>query len=252
MSFNIWNNLDEIGLFLGLTRLDSEANEAYFNRIRLFGKWKYKTDYLSQVHSIPLQTGLLTTPIVKIISDYKYECTIDYEFFYLTNEIETIRVYINDDSTLDKILQAIDNTTTFTYSIYNELSRDMKLKFLVRNTSLKLQSDYIEQTNFNLANGSIKRGTLSAKDKFVLITEKDSILDLKTSGDYFVDYETGYIQIFAPDFTGAFISYKYYDPSFRLESTELNLIPVSLKFKYGLTDENIGLIPLLLDKQVWG
>jgi hypothetical protein len=85
-----------------------------------------------------------------------------------------------------------------------------------------------------------------------LITEKTNILDLGKNGDYFIDYDKGYIQIFSPNFTGAFVSYKYYDNTFRLETTELNLSPTNLKFKYGITDECVDLIPYILGNQVWG
>lgn len=252
MSFNIWNNLDEMALFLGLTRLDSESNEDFFNRIKAFSRWKYKTDYYTQAHSIPLQLGLKTDSIMKILSTYKYECTIDWEFFYLKNEIENIRVYIGADATLQKVLDAINASSTFTYKLYDDLAGSIDFKYIIRNKNIKTGEDFIDEPRVTLENKDIIQGTVKCLENGILITEKSSLLELKKQGDYFVDYKTGYLEIFHPNFLQATIFYRYYDPVFYIESTELNLKPTNLEFKYGLVDGNVDTVKRLLSGKVWG
>lgn len=252
MSFNIWNNLDETALYLGLERLDSETNESFNNRIREFGKWKYKTDYLSQVHSISLQLGLSVDKIVKLRSDYDFECKLDWEYFTLENSQEYLRVFIGElDSRLYKILNVIDNSSTFRYTLYSNPASATLCKFLVRNSNVKVYQDYLVSNRYNLRYKNIIPGSITCSNRFLLRNEKLSIPDLKKDGDYFVDYKNGYIELFYPDFNGEYITYKHYDTSFYLESTELNLSPMNNITKYGITDELINNIPYLLNNRVW-
>ena len=66
MAIGIWNNIDDLALFLGLKRLNYETNDELSNRIKLMSRWKYRTDYYTQAHSIPLQAGLKTESVILI------------------------------------------------------------------------------------------------------------------------------------------------------------------------------------------
>jgi hypothetical protein len=259
MAFNIWNNLDEIALYLGLERLDSETNESFYNRIRQFGRWKYRTDYYTQVHSIPLQLALETNNLVKISSlsnfgrDTNYTCKIDWEYFTLNNSQESIRVFIGaKDCKLSKILTAIENSNTFTYKLYDESAIELPCKFLIRNTNIKTVDEYIASNKFRLDNKNLLFGSVKAKELITLKNEKEALDGLKITGDFFVDYKLGYIEFLQNDFTGGFINYKYYDDSFCLESTDINLIPLNNYCKYGFTDEFIEQLEYVLNDKVWG
>lgn len=253
MSLGVWNNLDEMGLYLGLERLEAETDEEFYNRIRLFGRWRYKTDYLTQVHSIPLQLGLETKSLVKIRSTEEYDCSVDWEYFTLSNNQESLRVFINNsEATLGKILDAIDSSDTFTYSLYDVASRDLPCKFLVRNSNIKLYKDYVAEANTKLKFENIIPQTIISEDKLMFVRQKSSLTDLKNVGDYFIDNAKGYISLFYPGFSGSYVMYKYRDDSFYIEGTELNLMPAKLLVKYGLTDETIDFIPAMLSGKVWG
>ena len=253
MSLQTWNNIDEISLYLGLDRLDSETDEDFYKRIKKFGKWRYKTDYLTQVHSIPLQLGMDTDAVLKIKCNNNYICKVDWEYFYLYNDNEAIRVFIgNENDTLSKILDAIDNSEEFTYSLYDEDSRDILCKFLVRNTNVKIYKDYIPQNRYKLRYSNIVSGSLLSNNNLLLRNRRSKIADLKRIGDYFLDEETGYIEIVYPEFDGEYLTYKYYDSSFYIESTDINLTPINIISKYGMTDKMIAISEYLLSDKVMG
>lgn len=251
-SFNIWNNLDEVALYLGLERLDSETNESFYNRIRKFGQWRYKTDYYTQVHSIPLQLALDTKNLVKIYSPYKYKCNLDWEYFTLSNSQESLRVFIGGESSLSKILNCIENSSTFSYRLYDENLRDTPCKTLIRNSNIKRIEEYIPSNKSRLTNCDIVPGSIVPKSFVTLRNEKENPTLLNKIGDYFIEYKIGYIEFLQNEFDGGFIQYDYYDNTFCIEFTEMNLIPFNNFIKYGITDDSINMIPYLLNSRVWG
>ena len=259
MSFNIWNNLDEIALYLGLERIDSETNEAFYNRIKQFGRWKYRTDYYTQVHSIPIQSGLETKNIVKIYSNLQYgskktyKCNIDWEYFTLSNDEEGIRVFIGEiGCKLSKVLNAIDNSKTFSYKLYDESYRDISCKFIIRNSNIKTIDEFVDSTRFRLAKRNIVEDSLKATSNIRLYNIKDKPLDIKHNGDYFIDHEIGYLEFAQDSFDSGYIKYKYYDDSFYIEYTDINLIPISLYAKNGITNKIVDLSPYILNNRVFG
>lgn len=253
MPIQTWNNIDEIALYLGLDRLQSETDESFYKRIKKFGKWRYKTDYYTQSHSIPLQLGLETEAILKIKCNNNYICNIDWEYFYLYNENDAIRVFIgNEDDKLSKILDSIDNSNEFSYSLYNEDNRNISCKFLIRNTNVKIYKDYLPQNKHILRFKNIVNDSIKSENNLMLRKRKQSIQELSRIGDYFLDEKTGYIEIVYPDFNGAYITYKHYDDAFYIESTDINLTPVNIISKYGLTDKMIKVSEYLISDKVIG
>jgi hypothetical protein len=80
MAFTITNFLDDVALYLNLIRLPGETNEDFTSRIKSFSTVKFGTDYLTQIQSVMLQTGLKKTPIIELTSPDPYKINIDGEF----------------------------------------------------------------------------------------------------------------------------------------------------------------------------
>ena len=250
MSTNaVWNNIDEIALYLGLSRLDSESNEDFVNRIRKFSRWKYGTDYYTLVHSIPIQLGLETSLICRFVNTKgnKFKCTIDWEYFTLEELIpegEYIRIYIfGEGNSINKILETVSKSTSFSIDYCDNLSSDFlsltqkSCDFIIRNTNIRTNYVYLDTTSYMLDDKNIVPGSLSLKDKLIEVTNIPALVKNNT---YYCDYEKGYVEFNKINFKPILASYQYFDTSFALEYTELNLIPASLYYKNGLTPTSLN------------
>lgn len=259
MSLNIWNQLDEVALYQSLDRMVGETDEDLFARMKKFAKWRCKTDYNTQVHTIPIQSGLLTYPILDITCDHPFEMKIDWEYFYIQNfpenpeDKEYARVFINmDSSPINKITEVLNSLPSFNYRVLDPYYTGIHHRFIARACTVTVETDFVSAKNMNLSHKHLLKGTLRADSGLYCKTEKESIQDLKVPGDYFLDCEAGYLQTYSNVEDGFFVTYRRYMPKASIEATELNLIPVSTLVKYGLTDDVIELVPYLLNGKVWG
>lgn len=259
MAFGIWNNLDEAGLYLNIERLENETDEIFHSRLKKFGKWKFKTDYNTQVHSIPIQAGLDTKNLMEVTCSKRFKATLDWEYFIAEsfNEdgttSEYIRVFINTpDCTLRKITDILEASTDFTLLAYSETYKDYRLKGIVRGTNTFIHSEQIQAKYWNLSKKNIVDKTFRSDNSVVINREVSSLPELKSRGDYFLDKENGYIETYSPVAKNINVTYRYYNPRFIIEYTDINLIPLNILAKYGVTDDLVDMIPYILAKQAWG
>lgn len=344
MAFGIWNQLDEIGLYVNLSRLAGETDEDYFARIKLFTKWGYRTNYKTQAHSIPIQAGLRTFPVCSIECTLPFECILDWEYLTLENFPENIlfsdgvtshhtqlshrniqdsndrytikflpdtfcknrktsvsqilvkgdyvldcnagvidvfndpntpisfdikyelkkeyyRIFVNTDistvnnvdvSIINKIRLTLANSATLTVNVPDESKIDTHQNFLIRSKNTEVFTDYVSSKYQNLTNRHIVKGSFTPANDTYCRSRKASLQTLKVSGDYFLDEEAGYLQTLSVVDTGFYATYKFYEPKFIIEGTELNLVPLNILTQYGVTDELINMLPYILDQKVWG
>jgi hypothetical protein len=270
MAFGIWNNLDELGLYLGLERISYETDEDYSSRIKQFAIYKYKTDYYTQAHSIPLQLGLSTYEAIRLTCTYEtdgesidvpFQCKVDWEFIYFENFPpagqenlkEYIRIFINSpDATIRKILNILDNSTTFKYTLLRGAYKRLNCKFLIRNSNVATGRDFVNSKYATLSQANIIDGSFNVEDITTCKKRVASLLDLRRDGDYYIDRVTGYMQTFSDITLGFFVTYQYYKPYFSIEATELNFIPLNTIAKYGITDQFADYAKIILKDKVWG
>lgn len=256
MAFGVWNNLDEVALYLGLERFSYETDEKLFSRLKKFSKWKYRTDYYTQMHSIPLQVGLDTFNVLEIYainSELEFKCSIDWEYFIIDSDEEYIRVFINtEDATLKKITDQIDKSENFNYRLIKGSFKNFPIKYLVRNKNYRITRDFVTSKSFNLSNKNLQFNSLTAIDTNICKKRRDSLQDLKRPGDYFLDEKVGYLELYDKDFSSFYVSYKHYKPKFIIEGSEINLIPLNIITKYGLSDKLINMLPCIMDDISWG
>lgn len=255
MSIGIWNNIDELALYLGIKRLDGETDEELNRRIKILSKWKYKTDYYTQVHSIPLQLGLETSgiAIIESINNNKFECTIDWDYLTIKEILpngtigEMVRFFLEaDGAKIEDAISRINASDNFRI-IYLDNSKNQKsTNFLVRNSNIKITSVEINNKYSFLGNKDIVRGSVRVNSKNYR-KEVSSISVMKRPGEYFIDYENGFIQTYDNEPESTVIGYQYFDQAFMMEYTELNLVPANRFFAHGLTDNSMKLIPYLLN-----
>jgi len=253
MSFGVWNNIDELALYLGLERLSFESNEDFYIRLKKFAKYRHGADYYTQVHSIPLQVGLDSNRIGEIVCSKPYLCSIDWEYVILENEDEYVRIFINTPNcTIEKISLAINASETFRFVYEDESFKAKETKTLIRNTNQKIINEKISKKTIHLKGKNIIESSFMIDSNFYIINRVSSIQDIRKRGDYFVDFINGYIETYDSEYPSVKISYKTYEPEFAFEVTDINFIPVNLIAKYGITNELISIIPYILSGQVWG
>jgi hypothetical protein len=255
MALNVWNTLDEAGLYLGMERFSYETDENLFNRIKLFSKWKYKTDYFTQMHSIPLQIGAKYFNVVEIFStieDNEFKCNCDWEYFTLEDSVEYLRVFINTEGCmLSKILEGIDKLTNFDYRLIKSQYVSFPTKYLIRKKNYAIAKDIISSKDTILNNKNIMYESLDSRSKHIS-DRQSSISEVQKAGDYFVDEKAGFLHIYDAEPEPFSVTYKYYNPKFIIEGSDMALVPLNIIAKYGITDKLIHLLPSILDGQVWG
>ena len=259
MALSIWNQLDEVALYQSLERSSGETDEDFFIRMKKFAKWRCKTDYRTQAHTIPIQAGLLTYPIMDITCKYPFEVKLDWEYFTIQNyptdgsKKEYARIFINiNDSAIDKITSILDTLRSFKYIVRKPEYRKIHQKFFIREHSIRLETDFVYTKGTCLTYKNVLDGSLRPDSTLYCKDRKNSIQEIKKRGDYFFDAESGYIEIYEESPDGFFVSYRRYHPRVSIEATELNLIPMSVLMKYGLTDESVELFPYMINGKIWG
>ena len=252
MAFGVWNNLDEVAAYIGLDRFGGESDEEFYKKIKLLARYKYKPDYISQIKTISTLIGLKSKPVLRFTGTEKYICELNWEYFTYKNSEKYIRTYIGTPSCkLSKILNIL-NQESIEYSLLDETYANLKCEYLIKNSNIKFTRDYISKKRNRLLYDNIVPGSLVIADKFNIKNEVSSLIDLSNKGDYYIDYENGYIELFDPEISGSYVSYKYFDKSFTIEHSELNLKPVNIISKYGINDELIFLLEYIMDDHTWG
>lgn len=255
MALNVWNTLDEIGLYSGLERFSYEVDESLFNRLKRFSKWKYKTDYLTQVHSMSIQTDTEYFNVLEVFStveNNEFKCDCDWEYFTLEDSTEYLRVFINTEGCqLSKILAGIDALANFDYKIFKSKYVSFNTKYLIRNKNYASTRDLIVDRDTNLTHKNLMAGSLSSDSDHIL-NKKTNIQEVLRPGDYFIEEATGFLHIYQDNPDPFYINYKYYNPRFIIEGCNMNLIPLNIIAKYGITDKLVLLLPSILDGQIWG
>lgn len=252
MAFGVWNNLDELALFLAIERLDWETNEEFYARIKKFAKYKYGVDYNTQVHSIPLQVGLDSYRIGEISCLKEYSCKIDWEYIILENEDEYVRVFINTpDCTIEKISQTINSSNTFRFIYFKDSYKNISTKKLIRSENQTLINKRVSGKSIHLEK-NIVESSFMIEDNLYISNRVSDLQKIKIRGDYFIDFRNGYIEAYDNEYPEVKISYKTSDQEFVFEITDINLVPMNLITQYGITNELIEMLPYILNGQIWG
>ena len=148
-------------------------------------------------------------------------------------------------------MNVINNSKNFKIDIYNTDYLTSKLSFLVRNNSIKIDKTLTSGKYSSLGFKDLVEGSVRINDPSYRRLVSSANL-LKRPGEYYIDYVNGFIQTYDPSPAKTTVLFRYYDPSFALEITELNLVPINRIFAYGLSDDSINMIPYLLNNIVAG
>ena len=252
MALGIWNTIDELGLYLGIERLPKENDDSFKERIYNVSRYMYKNNSYELVKSTSAQAGMKTLPILKINSNKYFKCSIDYDYFTLETDSSYVRVFIGRETIqLAEIVDKLKKISDITFNLYKEEYNELEVKYLIKNTNIKITEEFASETSIVLKNKNIIEGSIEFSDSENFHHKVNSLEDIKNTGEYFIDYKNGYIQSKSSSELGQTIKYKYVESPFILEYSELAITPVSQYFKYGITRDAIRTIEFLLHRNTW-
>lgn len=260
MPFNSLNRLDDIALYQSLQRIPGETDESFLERIKRIATVRYGASYKTLTESIAIQAGFPTKPVLML------ECTSPF-IIDITNEYITIstsdnlyiRIFINNFSS-NNILELLKTTlgpytlsppNKFTITEFIEQSEysSFNNKQIVRTNNTKYGFEVIDTNTKKLAYSNIVPGSESSTGA-VIRNKKASPKECTKSGDYYIDYTSGFIYSYSAHTNSTTLSYRYYQPRFVIHYTEISLTPLELYYKYGLNDDFVSLVKPLLDDKV--
>lgn len=246
MAFTVTNNLDDVAIYIGLTRLPGETDEAFTSRIKRFANIRYGIDTRTSVRSIMEQVGLKMTPAAKITCSKPYSFTISQDYITLESfgaSAEYVRIFIHDINNIpDKVYERVLATNGFNIEILDaDAWSNLGKETLFRNSNIKIEQEAVSRKRTIFKTSRMLDGTFKSTSPYIT-TKKDSPQDIRRIGDYYIDYEINYLEIYN-DPTDVFgVTYTSYEEYSILYRTEFNLIPISNYSKYGISDNYISIL----------
>jgi hypothetical protein len=262
MSFVSTNKLDDIAIYLGITRLNGETDNDFASRIKRLSKIQYGLNYETSVKSISEQVGLRQQPVLKIYSDTPYTATFDTNRLTITSypasgSPQFISIFINIPTTIDlngnvvtsplkKIYDILSSNTLFTVTIIDNEYEKITREQLFRNRNFKLEQAVVSQKRSIITSNSILKDTLLS-DSNLLSNSVSDIASLKNGSDYYFDADTNYLELGSDSFNPFIISYTEYTKSFIMYKSNFNIIPITQYINNGITDNLANIIEMIIN-----
>ncbi len=215
--------LDELGIWLGLSRIEGESLSDYRLRLLLETREPSGPTEIEFVKSLARKVSAKDIPVFRITLvkdgdgiplavDPYLEITSSYLRTYsdYENDVIDVEVFFHDRDDGYFLEDVEDALVASTYFDVEVLAEDydywQSKKLRPGNSNVHVPSELVFASTANrLLHGNVVR--LHGSASTVLVTEKDLLTDVLVSGDYFVDYINGVI--FTYDVLSGFISYTY-------------------------------------------
>lgn len=235
---HVFNELDRIGLLLGLPRLEEEKNSVY--KRRLFDVLVNRADssYLGLINGITRELGLNIVDTMRIIpiqdSNGDFLAPVPAIVFdetkcYLYNDFSegdillTIDRFEQDEGawTLGELRDTINTTAKYSATIldgvdtnlrsmmiYNQKSHD-----IVPSEEISGSGIVIKLENRNIVQSSL---VISSENLFNRVSSQ---INLTKRGDFYVDYQSGIVYSYASAAPGDTIRYQFVRDNFIVKSS---------------------------------
>lgn len=236
----IATGLDEIGINLGLTRIEGESLSDYRNRLLLETREPSGPTQREFIRSLSRKVGAFDVPVFRIdlvkdandiplAADAYLEVTSSHLKIYSDHEAGLLDVEVNfydraDGYFLEDVWAAVDASTYFTIEILDEdyeYKKSRNLRF--GNTDVHVPSELTLPSQENkLVHGYLK--TFAGAATEVLVSEKSLLTDVQAAGDFYVDYVNGVV--FTYDFLSGAVTYTYRDFPYDLYWQKVRVYPL--------------------------
>jgi hypothetical protein len=231
--------IDEIGIHLGLTRIDGETLFNYQRRLILETREPTGPTEIEFIRSLSRQVGQFDRPVLRIdlvldaddvpvAVDPFVEITSSRLRAYSNYGAGTIDVEVDFTSRSDgyfirDVKAALDASVLFTVEVL-DLDYELLLSSTLRysNTDIHVPSELLlPSTSNRLKNDRVK--TFYPNNAVAFANEVDALLDVLASGDYYVDYPSGVV--YSYEVQNGFCSYTYSDFPYTLYSQAVRIYP---------------------------
>lgn len=267
MAFVSTNNLDDIAIYLGITRLNGEIDSDFASRIKRLAKIGYGINYNTSVSNICEQIGLSKSPALRIESSVPYTVEVKEDKILLTTfpasgTSKFYSVFINIPVTLDsngsvissplkKFIDVISTDSDFAITIidsdYLKLPREHIFKN--RNFSFSQQVIYNRRSIVNAKN--VLYGSMSS-DSSLMVSSVSDLQSIQKGTDYYFDYTTNYLELGSDSFSPFAISYTDYSNIFVIYKTQFNITSVYNYMQYGMSDNVASILRSILSTKSIG
>lgn len=223
-----WNQFDEHGLILSLSRAKSETNSHYKRRLKETLFLRANSSYNGLVYGITRELGLETynaitinpklradgsgfiavDPTIVFDGSYLYLYT-DYSNDYAELVIDRYELGGNYE-TLSRLIDKVNQTVCFHAALEDGASNSKSMTILNQSNRVFVRSDPCRaSTKFQLKNKFICSGTLFFSDRVHFKTEKTSESVVTSYGDYYVDYKEAIVTSYSVPPIEATARYEY-------------------------------------------
>jgi hypothetical protein len=149
---------------------------------------------------------------------------------------------------LIKLKTLLDADSDFTVTVIDDTLLNITREQLLTISNFKHKQLIISNKYTILDAKKILPSSLSSTS-FTLNTQVSSVQDIKKYGDYFYDIDSNYLELFDASPEPFIISFIEYNPIFVLSATDINLLSLSNYSKYGLSDNFINMLELVLQER---
>lgn len=223
-----WNQFDELGLLVGITRLDSESNVSIRRRIRDSFVHRANSTYQGMINGITRDLGLslfkaisinpkidsnsnflAPDPYIKFDNAYVYLYS-DYANNLLDYKIDRYQVGRNYEH-LDNFVDFINSTYYFEASIMPNINQHTRTMCILNQTNrihVDIDAAY-PTTKYQLSNQYIVNGSLFFSDRTIYKREVATEELVLSSGDYWIDYKNGIVVSYSIPPIGVYARYDY-------------------------------------------
>jgi len=257
---SVFNEFDNQGTLLGLSRLEEEKNPAYKQRLLDVFVNRADSTYRGLVNGITRELGLSIQEVIQIdnlldsnddtvltmpaVVFEETKCTL-YSNLPENAILDTIDRFDEDDNawTLQQLVDRINLSPYFTATLLNGAIGNQRSMTIFNQSTIQFQlnEDISEQgSRIKLLHKNILPGTFSIISDN-LIRKLDTEAELSESGDYYIDLVNGIIVTISVPEPGSFVRYQFRNDTFKIQNSPVilhNLQSDDFKTKMFVQTEN--------------
>lgn len=265
------NGLDDIAAYFGISRIQGETNNVFYQRIKRLSKIRYGQDYITSILSLNEQLGEKAEPLIKISCELPYTIDIldekiDIKIFNndgtlkkFTSIFINVQTILDEDnnlvySPLKKFINRISNIEELKVTILNTSYENVSKDNILRNKNYRFNNDNIitkkrSIIKFNNSNSCILPNTL-IDDNGYLISRVNSIAEIIKSNQFYFDDKTNYLELGIQSPKPTLVTFTEVNKDFIIYKVPINLLTIDLYVKYGMSDNFINILFELLNNKI--
>jgi hypothetical protein len=224
----VWNEFDDHGSLLSLTRLKNEKNWEYKRRIKDAAVHLSNSTYRGLINGITRELGLSLFEAISVnpkrngngefLTDDPY-IKFDGTYLYLYSDYANNELSLTIDryepggnyEHLDRLVDVINLSSYFEASINSGVDPYTRSMTILNQSNREFVRLEIipHSTRFRLANKYLVRGTVFFSNRQTFRNEKNDVSLVNSQGDYYIDYTKGIVTVYNMPVLYDYARYQY-------------------------------------------